>query len=240
MNNSITQSSGLLKQGFNVLGGAVDWVRDKVSYAGEFYANKFFPTSQKTKIIPSIVSNQPYTSFFGFRTPIQKDAGTVNSPWYQRWWDSSVKAGSTIWDRVTGMFQSEKQKAATSTINTLWSTAGKIAQSAINTLPAYFNNKWGLKARAASGESLGNTPVREQTPIIYYNDTQSNSPATEPGIFGDLISYFQRGSQPQGTYSLANPQQAPIPASSIGGILPPNIAIIAIIGIGAWLFLRKK
>ncbi len=226
---------GLLKQGWNVLGSSTSWVADKVSYAGDFYKNKFFPTSQKTTIVPSNVSNQPYTGWFGFR-PTQKEVQTINTPFYETWWNNSVKLGGTIWDKATGMFRTEKQKAAGKTINTLWQTAGDIAVKAIQTLPAYFDNKWNLTPRASSGDNIGNTPLVQNTPVIYSNENQPNNAATQPGLFSDLVSFFQGGSQPQGSYSIAYPQQEAMPSG--GGINLTAIGIFLGLGVSAYFIFK--
>jgi len=233
----LTQAGGLLKQGWNVLGNSTSWVADKVSYAGDFYKNKFFPTSQKTSIVSSNVSTQPYTGFFGFR-PTAPESQTVNAPWYQTWWDNSVKSSEIIWDKVTGMFRSEKQKAAGKTINTLWQTAGDLAVKAINTLPSYFDQKWNLTPRSGGGDNIGNTPLVQNTPVVYSEPGQSNAPVTTPGLFSDLISFFQEGSQPQGSYSIGYPQQAAIPSG--GGMNLTTIGIFLGLGVSAYFIFKGK
>lgn len=210
-----TNMGPTLKTGFNVLGGMMGstaaWVGEKVGYATEYWRDKLYPAPQKTQIRPSVVSNQPYEQF-GVARPIIGGATTLGQR-FQNWWGTAKDKAISIYDKVKTTFQGQPVKSMwRKNMNVLADTFSNITTGYMSTLPAYFQQKWGLLDRPYQGDIQSNTPVYKAREINQ-NSTQSNAPATLPTLasFWDML---RSGTQPVQTFGLAYPQQEPIPVSS--------------------------
>lgn len=250
MGNFFSNMSSMLRGGWNILSYPVK----AATYAGEFWSEKFFPQQQKTTIVPSIVSNQPYTTYQGVR-PVVQQAQTL-TPWYQSWFNNSkqwaVNVGGGIGNWFAGM-NIRKEKAKT--INTFASTLGSITRGVLTSLPDYFNSKWGLTSRGDTGDKIGNAPYVPSTTVIHLNETQSNQAATQGGLFDSFLGLMGLGSQPRGEYNTAFPQQSPAPSMifpisapqqasgqmNMGGLFSgSNLIMFALLGGGLWFILKRK
>lgn len=264
MGNFFTNIGGMLKGGWNVLGNTWNTVKESVTYAGEFWQDKFFPQNQKTTIKPSLVSNQPYTTYSGVRTTSQ-EAPTI-TPWYQNWWNSAktkfVDFTSGVGNWFAGMnVRKEKLKTVNvlategnSLIRGAATTVSAVAKNVLTALPDYFNQKWGLTSRGNTGDKIGNSPYVPTTTVVHLNETQSNQAATEKGLFESFLGLLGMGSQPKGEYNIAYPQEAAAPAMifpvsapqdssgqmNMGSLFSaPNLIMFALLAGGLYFVIKK-
>lgn len=236
-------ASSMLGAGYNIVSTILS-APQKVYQAGVKFTSSFFPSAQKTTVTPSVVSNQPYTTYQGYR-PQTKDATTTGA-WYQTWWNQAKTLGGNVWNNVTGMtFKAEANKIVTPIKDTLASVLTETTRRVAATLPDYFMQKWGLEPRPATGEKLEDKPIN----IIYTNPTQTAAPAvTDPAWYESIFSLLGL-SQPKGTYSIAYPQSGPIPTSMTNVIEPVEkqasntlwiVIAVGVLIVGGIIFLRRK
>lgn len=264
MGNFFSNIGGMLKGGWNVLGNTWGNVKESVTYAGEFWQSKIFPQNQKTTINPSVVSNQPYTTYSGI-PPNSQSAPTI-TPWYENWWNNAKTKAVDIAGGVSNWFAGMNiRKEKLKTVNVLASegnslirgaatAVGSIGKSVLTALPDYFNQKWGLTSRGNTGDLIGNNPVVPNTTVIHLDPTQSKQAATEPGLFDSFLGLLGMGSQPKGEYNIAYPQSEAAPSmlypvsapqEASGGMnmgsffSVSNLLMYAIIGGGIYFVIKK-
>ena len=232
--------ASLLKQGFNTVATAFVPGGSTTVKAIGYATSGFFPAEQREKVVSSNVSNTPYTSFFGYR-PVTPEVQTLRSP-FVNWWQQKIYEPAKKWYMGYKTADLGRQAA-----NTLAQTAQIGIAKVGASLTDYFIGKWGLSTRAKeAGDQYS-----------YYNEGQSNAPATTPAAGG----FFDAITQPLGSFFIGNPQSAPIPAGSITGVpdypssagvvvvptattgaggtnLMP-ILLIAGVGLAIFLFMRK-
>lgn len=240
MNNFITMSGSFLKQGFSTVADAFFPGGRAAASITTRGVGSFFPAEQREKVVPSIVSNQPYTTFVGYR-PITPEVQTLRSP-FANWWQTKIVQPVATW------YQGQKIKDISKSFsNTLVTAADAGIKKLGASLTDYYINKWGLQVR----------PVEPKDPYGYYNTNVSKAPAVTDMV-KDFFTMYP--SQPAGSYFIANPQSSPMPATPIdprsdypGGagtvIIPAagstggglNIMPFLIIGgiVGVVYFLRK-
>lgn len=251
--NTFMNMAGTLAKGltlpFQLIGSAT-------KTAAEAFTSSFFPAPQKTTIVSSNVSNQPYETTQGYRSVV-KGATTLGQT-FQTWWQNSII--DPIKDTYMGYKKTEvAQSLGQMAADVVTGTAKAVATN----LPQYFMEKWGLVKRTDSGERVSNTPVQPANVIYYQDPTQSSAPATvvvgapqqEEDGFSNIVDFFNsllNSSQPKGTYSLGYSQQAAIPTpatevaiveqketSSLLSKIGPFL-LIGGIALGGWYFLRRR
>ena len=241
MGTFFANMGGLLQKGYTTLTNVLLFPAKQVVnyYQSDFFGRQF----QRNKVIPSIVSNTPRGDTSGYRQTSQ-EAQTI-TPWYKRWWTSSVNLYKGVESNFKTMIMGKSLiDERNKTLSVLGQETGKLARGGITKLADYFMQKWGMTNREPTGEYSGEANAAK---VIYQNPTQQPNQATEPFAFGNIMDYFNSGSQPKGEFALSYPISEPIPVvvptgtenvAKKGFSLSPLVLIG--IAVGGFFLLRKK
>lgn len=246
-NTSLNDSTGklltdILKWPFNITGSLTESALKKGAEIGQ----NVYDSVQKTKIVPSIVSNQPYTTYAGYRETSQS-APTL-TPWYEAWWNAVSSFGRKISDGVGNIYMGTKvatmKKQTVDTLGNIYSGVLSGVNKSITTLPDLISQKLNYVLSGFTGERTQDNTGKGSLAIIDAAPTNDNRPlynAESMSLFDALNtsmkSLFNIGYQEEPVTVPVVSAEAGSPAAG-GGV--NWLLIAAIIAVLVYLMRRKK